>query len=57
VGFEGDKLIVAYNFYPALELVEFKSTMSRFGVEYELKDIRNIMPDAPNDDIPSHMRR
>jgi hypothetical protein len=55
-GFDGDRLVIAYNYYPAFELVQFKSAMLRYGVEYELKDIRVIMPGSQKDDVPSYMR-
>lgn len=56
-GFNGDRLIIAYNYYPAFELREAKELISSFGVEYELVDIRTVMPNSQNDDIPSHMKR
>lgn len=56
-GFEGDRLIVAYNFYPAFELVDFKSAMTKYGVEYDLRDIRNIIPGSQKDDVPPYIRQ
>lgn len=51
-----DKLIIAYNFFPAFDLVDFKTNMLKFGVEYELKDIRVVLPNSHRDDIPSYIR-
>jgi hypothetical protein len=55
-GFDGNKLIIAYNFYPAFELVNFKTEMIKYGVEYELKDIRVVMPGSQKSDIPPYIR-
>jgi hypothetical protein len=55
-GFEGDRLVIAYNFYPAFELVDFKSSMMKYGVEYDLKDIRVVVPGSRKDDIPDYMK-
>ena len=55
-GFDGDRLIIAYNYYPAFELVPFKSAMLKYGVEYEMKDIRVVLPGSQKDDVPSYMR-
>jgi hypothetical protein len=57
-GFEPntDRLIIAYNYYPAFELVELKSALLNCGVEYELKDIRVVLPGSQKDDVPSHIR-
>ena len=51
-----DKLIIAYNFFPAFELVEFKTEMLKFGVEYELKDVRVLKPGSHSDEIPPYIR-
>lgn len=53
---EGDRLVIAYNYYPAFELVQFKSAMMKYGVEYDLKDIRVVQPGSQRDDIPSYMK-
>lgn len=52
-----EKLVVAYNYHPALEMREVREILARFPVQYELKDIRNVLPDSQQgDDLPSHMR-
>lgn len=56
-GFEGDRLIIAYNYYPAFELVAFKTAMLKYGVEYELKDIRVVLPGSQKDDVPSYIKQ
>jgi hypothetical protein len=57
VGFpDGDKLVVAYNYYPAFELVAIKSYLSQIGVEYELRDIRQVLPGSQKDEVPSYIR-
>jgi hypothetical protein len=30
--------------------------MLKYGVEYDLKDIRVVMPGSQKDDVPSYMR-
>ncbi len=55
-GFEGDKLIIGYNFYPAFELKEVKEALHKYGVENELRDRVNIPGGQRNDDIPNYMR-
>ena len=53
---DGDKLVVAYNYYPAFELVAIKSYLSQIGVEYELRDIRQVLPGSQKDEVPSYIR-
>ncbi len=55
-GFVEDRLIVAYNYYPAFEMVEVKTSLLRWGCEYELKDIRVVLPGSQKDDVPSYIR-
>jgi len=57
-GFVEDRLVVAYNYYPAFEALEFRKTISALcPVEWEMKDIRTILPlTRQDDDIPSHMQ-
>lgn len=52
---DGDKLVVAYNYYPAFELVAIKSYLSQIGVEYELRDIRQILPGSQKDEVPPYI--
>jgi hypothetical protein len=54
---EPDKLIVAYNYYPAFELVEVKTALMKWPVQYELKDIRVLMPGSQKDDVPPYVRQ
>lgn len=56
-GFDDDRLVIAYNYYPAFELVQFKSAMLKYGVEYDLKDIRVVMPGSQKDDVPSYIKQ
>lgn len=53
---DGDKLVVAYNYYPAFELVEIKTALQKFGVEYEFKDIRSVLPGSQKDEQPPYIR-
>lgn len=53
---EGDRLIIAYNYYPAFELVEVRTALSKLVVEYELKDIRVILPGSQKDDQPPYIK-
>lgn len=53
---DGDKLVVAYNYYPAFELVEIKSYLAKTGVEYDLRDIRNVLPGSQKDEIPPYIK-
>ncbi len=56
-GFEGDKLIIAYNYYPALEMFNIKESLVKYNIEYGFKDIRDIMPNGrKNDDIPNYIK-
>ena len=55
-GFTEDTLIVAYNYYPAFELAAIKTKLLPYGNSYELKDIRNILPNAQKDDVPPYVR-
>jgi hypothetical protein len=55
-GFENETLIIAFNFYPAFEILEVKEAAARYGVQYELKDIKHLRPDLQHDDVPSYMR-
>ena len=58
LGDNTEKLIIAYNYHPALEMKEVKEAMARFPVQYELRDIRSVLPNSQqNDDLPSHMKR
>jgi len=56
-GFDGEKLVIAYNYYPAFELVSLKTELVKYGVEYELKDIRVVMPGSQKDDVPSYIKQ
>lgn len=53
---DGDKLVVAFNYYPAFELVAIKTYLSTTGVEYELRDIRNVLPGSQRDDTPPYIK-
>lgn len=53
----GDKLTIAYNFYPALDLKDIKEKMSLFNVEYELRDIETVKPGSRKNDIPSYIKQ
>lgn len=55
-GFEADKLIIGYNYYPAFELKEVKEALHKYAVEHELRDRVNIPGGQRTDDTPSYMR-
>ncbi len=55
-GFNENTLIIAYNYYPAFELLEIKESLQKVGVEYELKDIRSVLPGSQKDDVPPYVR-
>lgn len=55
-GFEEDRLIIAYNYYPAFELAEIKTALLRWGCQYEMKDIRVLMPGSQKDDVPPYIK-
>jgi hypothetical protein len=55
-GFEGDKLIIGYNFYPAFELKQVKEALVKYGIEHELRDRQNIPGGQRADDTPSYMK-
>jgi len=52
-----DKLIIAFNYLPILEMKEFKEAMLGIQCEYELRDIKNLQPNNHRDDVPSHIPR
>ena len=56
-GYINETLVIAYNYYPAFEIKEIKETMIKVGVQYEMQDIRNVMPGSQRDDVPSHVRQ
>jgi hypothetical protein len=56
-GFNDDRLIIAYNYYPAFELTSIKTEMLKFGVQYDLEDIRKVLPGSQTDDYPDHIKR
>jgi hypothetical protein len=55
-GFPEETLIIAYNYYPAFELKDIKEALLKYGVQFELKDIRNILPNSNRDDVPNYIR-
>jgi hypothetical protein len=55
-GFEGETLIVAYNFYPALDIKFIKEAMQHFGIHFDLRDIKSILPGQNKDDVPPYVR-
>lgn len=55
-GFDGERLVIAYNYYPAFELTEVKTALLKWGCEYELKDIRAVLPGSQRDDVPPHVK-
>jgi hypothetical protein len=55
-GFTQDTLIIAYNYYTAFELKDVKEAMIKFGVQFEMKDIRVVLPGSQKDDVPPYIK-
>jgi hypothetical protein len=37
-------------------LKDIKEALLKYGVQFELKDIRNILPNSNRDDVPNYIR-
>jgi hypothetical protein len=55
-GFQDENLIIAYNFYPALDLKYIQESMHKFGISFALKDIKVVLPGSQKDDVPPYIR-
>jgi hypothetical protein len=55
-GFDGDIMVIAYNYYPALDIKFVKEASLHFGVNLELRDIRVVLPGSRKDDVPPYVR-